>query len=744
MKLRLRGLAAPPACAVILALAALAQGVPLVYQPLVPTAAAPGGPAFTLTADGCGFVSGAVVNWNHQPLQTQFVSSGRLTALVPAADIATAQTATVTVQNPGVSVASNYVYFQVANPITRIAYTEAAGSPVWMGAVGDSLNLGYSVAAGDFDGSGKLDLAIPADGSGPRPGFLDLFSGNGDGTFTLQSSTPGVGYGPGDIAVGDFTGNGRLDVATANVDSNTVSILLNNGDGTFSAAPGSPMQVGTDPGGIVAADFNHDGKLDLAVACQNGIYIFLGNGDGTFTPAPGSPITSTPYAFDLAVGDFNGDSNLDIAATNFGGNIFLLDGNGDGTFTPAPTLHFNPFYVGKDSAIQAADLNGDGNLDLAVAMSGNQEVYIFLGNGAGGFQQVATPVAGCCNNQAFDLVDALAMSVGDFLANGKLDLAVAEEDVNSGIGEDFVYVLLGNGDGTFTPSDYSTLLPEDPNGLATGDFDNNGLLDFAAVSEPTNDYSILMEPATPGPAPDFSLSIENAAGPVTGGSSAAFRLGVTSVNGFTGPVYLTCASGLPADATCSFSPYLSGPAGDFPSTAAGVIVPGPVGPEFNPNLTISTTFYQPATGAAAGGITTGSGPATAAPAALAAGVGLFLLLALVLAPRLRRAQPRWPALAAALLILGGWSCGAGPTPAKLSPQPATGTPPRHLYGRDPGDRLSGLPVGLLPYHAHHPDGPGVGQHGGAPAPEVSPRPAIPKLAPRKNWVACRAQRFTGG
>jgi len=135
------------------------------------------------------------------------------------------------------------------------------------------------------------------------------------------------------MAVADFNGDGNLDIAVGAYNGN-VTIFLGNGNGTFSAAP-STLSVGTDPTSIVVADFNHDGKPDLAVSCvySNTVSVFLGNGDGTFT-SPSSPTASGSYAGLLAPIDMNGDGFVDLLVSSpYGTNASVLLSNGDGTFT---------------------------------------------------------------------------------------------------------------------------------------------------------------------------------------------------------------------------------------------------------------------------------------------------------------------------------------------------------------------------------------------------------------------------
>ena len=216
-----------------------------------------------------------------------------------------------------------------------------------------------SVVSGDFNGDGHLDLAV----ANSEDNTVSVLLGNGDGTFAPQV-TYAVGSGPSSIVAGDFTGDGHLDLAVAtsnNEDgSGEVSVLLGNGDGTF--APQVTYAVGSGPYAIVAGDFTGDGHLDLAVANQydDTVSVLLGNGDGTFQPQVTYAVGSVPYA--IVAGDFTGDGHLDLAVAGAGGVSVLL-GNGDGTFAPQVTYAVGSYSTG----IVAGDFNGDGHLDLAVA-----------------------------------------------------------------------------------------------------------------------------------------------------------------------------------------------------------------------------------------------------------------------------------------------------------------------------------------------------------------------------------------
>src|ERR1700723_299846 len=518
--------------------------VPYVNQPPVPGSVAPGRPGFTVSVTGTGFVSGATVNWNSTPLATNFTSSSKLTASVTAPLIAVAGTAAVTVVNPGTTVPSNVVFFPVVARSSTVFYSNAPGSPINLSGTGDFPNEPLSAATGDFNGDGKLDLAVGIQ-QDDQPGFVNVFLGNGDGTFTPSSSTATTDGCPCSMAAADFNGDGKLDVAVANFEGTTVTILLGNGDGTFTAAPNSPITVGNAPLALSVGDFNGDGKLDLAVSNSNDatLTILLGNGDGSFTPVPSLPATDiTPFA--LAAGDFNGDGKLDLAVANFDSTtITILLGNGEGTFTPAASLPAQ-----GANALAVGDFNGDGKLDLAAASRGEDTVTIYLGNGDGTF----APVANCCGSPQ-ELTHGLSMASGDFNGDGRVDLFLAVQNLIAGSAADYIEVFLGNRDGTFTQADYSMLLPNDPFSMVVGDFNGDGMLDIVAASDPFNDISVLLQSPSPTPGPDFSLAVASAPSPVAPGATATGQIQLSSLNGFVGLVSLDCA-GAPSNATCSIAP----------------------------------------------------------------------------------------------------------------------------------------------------------------------------------------------
>jgi hypothetical protein len=391
-------------CLVFLSTMVLAQSnpVPLANNPLVPASAAPGGTDFTLTVNGTGFAPGSSVNWNGTPLATKLISSSQLTATVPAADIAKPGAASVTVVNPGPGGgSSNVEFFAIRKPFTAVSFGKSAFE------VGSTPG---AVATADLNSDGKLDLVSTAGADSA----VSVLLGNGDGTFR-----PSVQYltatSPEFVIIGDFNGDGRLDLAVSTFFF--VSVLLGNGDGTFQSHQDYGVSS-VQNRGLATGDFNQDGKLDLAVVPASGgqVAILLGKGDGTFQSAV-DYTAGSDRAEDVAVGDFNGDGKLDLAVTVFDDiSVAILLGKGDGTFGTS-----NEYATGElPEGIASADLNGDGILDLVVHTivgSGNSGgIAVLLGKGDGTFAPHVDYAAP--EGESFSIVAA------DLSGDGKLDVAI--------------------------------------------------------------------------------------------------------------------------------------------------------------------------------------------------------------------------------------------------------------------------------------------------------------------------------
>jgi hypothetical protein len=425
-----------------------------------------------------------------------------------------------------------------------------------------------ATAIGDFNGDGKQDLAV-ADYGDPNTsagGGVSILLGNGDGTYQAARKFD-AGAAASSIATADFNGDGKLDLAVANTftvsdlgggnsqsSPGGVSILIGNGDGTFQ--PPITLSLSGYPNCVVAGDFNGDGRPDLAVGQISAggppmwgtVIVLIGNGGGTFQ----SPIEN-PTEFpvnSIAVGDLNGDGVPDIAAASgvtigpseglrkSSGAVVILVGKGDGTFQSA--VNYGP--ATRDfSSIKVADVNGDSKLDLAVAGSdysrqflhlptvNDGQVSIFLGNGDGTFAPESTVQVGSRD---------FSLTVGDLNRDDKLDVAVLVGESSASLG-----ILLGNGDGTLQVSALYTA-GSDSSSVDMGDFNGNKLPDLVVTNSGDNSISIMLN---------------------TGISTTAFTLSITDAGSGTGTVSSDPA-GIQCGPICSAS---------FASGTAVTLIAGP-------------------------------------------------------------------------------------------------------------------------------------------------------------------------
>jgi hypothetical protein len=306
---------------------------------------------------------------------------------------------------------------------------------------------------------------------------------------TVPSFLPPVSYSGASnlVAVGDFTNDGIQDLVATNA-QDQLTVFPGKGDGTF-AAPISSAPVEA-PGFIATGDFNGDGKLDLVTVNLFNLSTYLGNGDGTFQAPqyfslPNGQSTLFSYATgvqQLVVGDLNGDGKLDFVVGGFTSSatsqriyIDVYLGNGDGTFTaqmPVP-------IVGTPAASVSfglGDFNGDGRLDVLAATATSlpgPRVYLLTGIGNG---RLSSPVTLSTNADA-------KLAVGDFNGDGKPDFVVPFYN--------YVYVYLGNGDGTFGALKKQTE-GFDITGMLVGDFNRDGKLDLATSIYNSGDVGTLL------------------------------------------------------------------------------------------------------------------------------------------------------------------------------------------------------------------------------------------------------------
>ena len=309
--------------------------------------------------------------------------------------------------------------------------------------------------------SASVTVSNPSPGGGvSNPAYFEVTTGASSVQYVASSF--GFPSDQGGTAIGDFDHDGKLDLAIIQQSgSSSLLLLLGNGDGTFQ--PPLTQDLGDNsPNSVATTDFNHDGNLDLVTANLNGtISVLLGNGDGTFQFQIDSP--SGLGSQGVAVGDFNGDGDEDVAVTsNPPFAVSVLLGLGDGTFRPAigyPVL-------GTPASLAAGDFNNDGKLDLVVSSfsGGGTRISVFLGNGDGTFQSGMD-----AGSEAYG-----PMVVADFNNDGNLDLAVGFSR--------YIYIFKGIGNGVFnTPTKLSA--KSTPDSLAIGDLNGDGIVDIAFSGE---------------------------------------------------------------------------------------------------------------------------------------------------------------------------------------------------------------------------------------------------------------------
>jgi hypothetical protein len=303
-------------------------------------------------------------------------------------------------------------------------------------------------------------------------GLIAVFSITAQCQITFRKPDFDTGKAPLALAAADFNGDGRPDVATANSQGNSVSILLNDGHGGF--LPHSDYPAGNFPVALVAGDFNNDGFPDLAVANENSnsISVLLGNGNGSFRS--GGTFASGTRPMALVSGDFNRDGKLDLAVVNRGDHtVSVYLGSGNGSFT------HNADYVTSrtiDDAFQsgalAVDLNRDGILDLVV-VDDMAQAFIFLGKGDGTFIQAANL------SSTFPMV-AGPIAAADLNQDGNLDLVMQGVGCARGCSGN-ILIFAGHGDGTFDAAT-NTILEGDGVPLAVVDVNGDGVPDLIAGS----------------------------------------------------------------------------------------------------------------------------------------------------------------------------------------------------------------------------------------------------------------------
>jgi len=322
-----------------------------------------------------------------------------------------------------------------------------------------------SVTTADVNGDGHADLVV----ANANSNTVSVLLGTGTGTFAAQT-TYATGPDPISVTTADVNGDGHADLMVANANSNTVSVLLGTGTGTFAAQ--TTTAIGPNPSSVTTADVNGDGHPDLVVTIShNTVSVLLGTGTGTFAAQTTYATGDGPISVTTA--DVNGDGHADLVVANFISNtVSVLLGTGTGTFGAQTT-----YATGSNpESVTTADVNGDGHPDLVVANVNDDTVSVLLGTGTGTFAAQTTYATGD---------KPVSVTTADVNSDGHPDLVVA--NFNSAT----VSVLLGTGTGTFAAqTTYAT--GTGPFSVTTADVNGDGHPDLVVANAGSNTVSVLL------------------------------------------------------------------------------------------------------------------------------------------------------------------------------------------------------------------------------------------------------------
>lgn len=358
--------------------------------------------------------------------------------------------------------------------ILGLTTSATAGDIVFASAAAVAVGTGpRGICTGDFNGDGKADLATV----NVTTDDVSVLIGIGNGTFQPAVSYP-AGTDPSGVCAADVNDDGDIDLAVSNFISDDISIFLGKGDGTFEAAVNYTVGVdGNGPRAIVAAELNGTGLIDLAVANEWGdsVAVLINNDDGTFL-APvlySVGVAAVPMAIFSA--DFDGLNGNDLVVANSGpdsSNVAVLLNTGGGTFA-APVTYATDL---SPRSVSSADLDGNGSFDLAVVNTTNHKWSALLNEGGGTFAAAVTYPAGS-TPRAIDIVDL----DGDTFA----DVVVANAVSNN------VSIYINQGDGSFDPAVVYAVGTE-PTAICSADFDGDTDNDLATANFVDNTVSILL------------------------------------------------------------------------------------------------------------------------------------------------------------------------------------------------------------------------------------------------------------
>lgn len=429
-------------------------------RPIDPKSVTPN--AFHAFSRGAGALVGAF----------RFSSDGRSVTLDPNINATRGEPVTVTVSNairgldgtPMRSAGFQWRYFTSARPsdmdFSIIQETSTRANP-------SETVIPYGGCATDLDGDGWVDLSIVNEGTNDVRVFMNRGDGSGEVDQFLQPGNP-VGNTPSPSEAADFNLDGLADLCTANLQGDSISILIGNGDGTYQPAQTPP--AGNQPRGITTLDADGDGDIDIVStnASSGNAMFWRNNGDGTFA----NPVTFQPgisQEWSVQADDMDGDGIFDLV---FGGSnsVRVMMGDGTGNFTTRSTTS----VAARAWQMNLADLDADGDVDVAIVAAFANVGQIFKNSGNGSLSSATT-----YSTDNFPL----ATDLGDLDGDGDLDW------ITSSYGGDW-FIFTNNGSGTFQFHE-EILAPVAASCSLPVDMDNDGDLDLVFIDE-LGDWLIIM------------------------------------------------------------------------------------------------------------------------------------------------------------------------------------------------------------------------------------------------------------